>query len=77
MGIRVDVTDNSMVIYGGKPKGAEIEAHNDHRLAMSLAIAALFAEGNSIISGAEAVSKSYPRFFSDLAGLGAKIEELS
>jgi len=76
MGIRVDVTDNSMVIYGGKPKGAEIEAHNDHRLAMSLAIAAIFADGDSIINGAEAVSKSYPRFFSDLAGLGAKIEEL-
>jgi len=77
MGIRVDVTDNSLVVYGGKPKGAEIEAHNDHRLAMSLAITALFAEGNSIINGAEAVTKSYPRFFSDLAGLGAKIEELS
>jgi 3-phosphoshikimate 1-carboxyvinyltransferase len=77
MGIRVDVTDNSMVIYGGKPRGAEIEAHNDHRMAMSLAIAALFAEGNSIINGAEAVSKSYPRFFSDLAGLGPKIEELA
>jgi 3-phosphoshikimate 1-carboxyvinyltransferase len=76
MGIRVDVTDNSMVIYGGKPRGAEIEAHNDHRLAMSLAIAALFADGDSIINGAEAVTKSYPRFFSDLAGLGAKIEEL-
>jgi len=77
MGIRVDVTDNSLVIYGGKPKGAEVEAHNDHRLAMSLAVAALFAEGNSIINGAEAVSKSYPHFFSDLASLRAKIEELS
>ena len=77
MGIRVDVTDNSMVIYGGKPLGAEIKAHNDHRMAMSLAIAAIFAEGNSIINGAEAVSKSYPRFFSDLASLSAKIEELS
>jgi 3-phosphoshikimate 1-carboxyvinyltransferase len=77
MGIRVDVTDNTIVVYGGKPRGAELEAHNDHRLAMSLAIAALFAGGNSIISGAEAVTKSYPKFFTDLAGLGAKIEELS
>jgi len=76
MGIRVDVTDNSMVIYGGKPRGAEIEAHNDHRMAMSLSIAALFAEGNSIINGAEAVTKSYPRFFTDLSSLRAKIEEL-
>jgi 3-phosphoshikimate 1-carboxyvinyltransferase len=76
MGIRVDVTDNTIVIYGGKPRGAEIEAHNDHRMAMSLAIAALFAGGNSIINGAEAVSKSYPRFFNDLASLRAKIEKL-
>lgn len=76
MGIRADVTDNSMLVYGGKPGGAEIEAHADHRMAMSLTIAALFAEGNSIINGAEAVTKSYPRFFTDLAKLGAKVEEL-
>jgi 3-phosphoshikimate 1-carboxyvinyltransferase len=77
MGIKADVSDNAMVIYGGKPRGAEIEAHNDHRLAMSLAIAALFAEGDSTINGAEAVTKSYPKFFADLKRLGAKIEELS
>jgi 3-phosphoshikimate 1-carboxyvinyltransferase len=76
MEIKVSITDDTMVIYGGKPKGAEIEAHNDHRLAMSLTIAALFAEGNSTINGAEAVTKSYPRFFADLVKLGAKIEEL-
>jgi 3-phosphoshikimate 1-carboxyvinyltransferase len=43
---------------------------------MSLAIAALFADGDSIINGAETVAKSYPGFFRDLASLGAKIEEL-
>jgi 3-phosphoshikimate 1-carboxyvinyltransferase len=77
MGIKVEVTNDSMLIYGGKPRGAEFEVHNDHRMAMSLSIAALFAGGDSIINGAEAVSKSYPRFFADLAGLGAKIEEMS
>jgi len=77
MGIKVDVSDNSMTIYGGKPKGAEIDAHNDHRLAMSLAVAALFAEGQSTINGAEAVTKSYPKFFADLVKSGAKIEEIS
>jgi 3-phosphoshikimate 1-carboxyvinyltransferase len=76
MGIKVKVNNDTMLIYGGKPRGAEIEAHNDHRLAMSLAIAALFAEGNSIINSAEAVTKSYPRFFADLARSGAKIKEL-
>jgi len=77
MGIKVNVTENTMTVYGGKPKGTEIEAHADHRMAMSFTIAALFAEGDSIISGAEAVSKSYPRFFADLKKLGARIEELS
>ena len=77
MGIRADVTESTMTVYGGKPRGAEIEAHNDHRMAMSFAIAALFAEGDSIINGAEAVTKSYPRFFADLKKLEARIEELS
>jgi 3-phosphoshikimate 1-carboxyvinyltransferase len=76
MGIKAKVSDNSLVVYGGRPSGAELEAHNDHRLAMSLTIAALFADGGSVISGAESVSKSYPGFFSDLAKLGAGIEEL-
>ena len=43
---------------------------------MSLAVAALFAKGDSIINGAEAVTKSYPQFFADLAKLGAKVEEV-
>jgi 3-phosphoshikimate 1-carboxyvinyltransferase len=77
MGVKVDITDNAMLVYGGKPRGAEVETHNDHRLAMSLSIAALFASGSSVINGAEAVTKSYPRFFNDLAKLGGKIEELS
>jgi len=76
MGIRTKVTENTMVVYGGKTKGAEIDAHNDHRMAMSFAVAALFADGDSIINGAEAVTKSYPQFFAELAKLGAKIEEL-
>jgi 3-phosphoshikimate 1-carboxyvinyltransferase len=76
MGIRTDITDDTIVVYGGKPKGTELEAYNDHRMAMSLAIAALFADGDSIINGAETVAKSYPSFFRDLASLGAKIEEL-
>jgi 3-phosphoshikimate 1-carboxyvinyltransferase len=76
MGIRAEVTESTMTIYGGKPRGAEIEAHSDHRMAMSFAIAALFAEGDSTINGAEAVTKSYPRFFADLKKLGARLEEL-
>ncbi len=77
MGIKTDTTDDTIVVYGGKPKGTEMGAHNDHRMVMSLAVTALFAGGNSIINGAEAVTKSYPQFFADLAKLGAKVEEVS
>ena len=77
MGIKTEVGADTMAIYGGKPMGAELDAHNDHRLAMSFAVAALFADGSFIINGAEAVNKSYPAFFSDLLKLGAKVEEMS
>jgi len=77
MGIKTEVTASTITVYGGKPEGAEIETHADHRIAMSFAIASLFADGDSTINGAEAVTKSYPQFFTDLKKLGAKIEELS
>jgi 3-phosphoshikimate 1-carboxyvinyltransferase len=76
MGIKVDVTESMMSIDGGKPKGAVIETYNDHRMAMSFATAALFAEGDTIINGAEAVTKSYPAFFTDLAQIGARVQEI-
>jgi len=76
MGIKVEVTESTMSIEGGKPKGAVIETYNDHRMAMSFATAALFAEGDTIINGAEAVTKSYPGFFTDLAQIGARVQEI-
>lgn len=77
MGIKT-VTDNStLIIYGGTPHGAEIESYNDHRIAMSFAIAALNAKGNSIIKNYKVASKSYPKFWDDLENLGAKIRFLN
>jgi 3-phosphoshikimate 1-carboxyvinyltransferase len=76
MGIEVAVTESTMSIEGGKPKGAVIETYNDHRMAMSFATAALFTQGDTIINGADAVTKSYPGFFTDLAQIGAVIEEI-
>ncbi len=76
MGIEVEVAEDAMTVTGGSPKGATIESHNDHRMAMSFAVAALFADGDTIINGAESVAKSYPGFFADLASLGAKVEEI-
>lgn len=70
MGCDVDATDDGMIIRGGKPlTGAEIDSHSDHRLAMSFAIAALGAEGETIIADDKCVDISYPTFFSDLRSL--------
>ncbi|MFP4254611.1 MAG: 3-phosphoshikimate 1-carboxyvinyltransferase [Halothece sp.] len=51
---------------GGNLMGSELEAYNDHRVAMSCAIAALKAKGKTTINGAEAVAISYPDFFDSL-----------
>ena len=74
MGIEVAVTADSLTISGGQPRGASVEAHHDHRMAMSLAVLAICATGETLLSGAEAVSKSYPDFFDDLKALGAVFE---
>ncbi|OSZ79428.1 3-phosphoshikimate 1-carboxyvinyltransferase [Chitinophagaceae bacterium IBVUCB1] len=50
----------------------EADSYNDHRIAMAAAIAALYADGDVVINNAEAVAKSYPHFFKDLAALGVK-----
>ncbi len=73
MGIEVETSSSSMNIYGGSPHGATIDTHNDHRIAMSMAILALAADGETTIKRAEMVEKSYPNFWEDLASLGANI----
>lgn len=56
--------------------GGEVDSCNDHRIVMAAAIAATASAGPVIIRGAEAVNKSYPRFFEDLKALGGEFEIL-
>jgi 3-phosphoshikimate 1-carboxyvinyltransferase len=53
--------------------GATIDPHNDHRIAMACAVAALGAVGETKIQKSKCVNKSYPRFFDDLRLLGANV----
>lgn len=70
MGARVEATEDGMIIHGGSSlQGAIIDSHQDHRVAMSFAVAALAAEGETEIRDAECVSISYPGFYQDLASL--------
>jgi 3-phosphoshikimate 1-carboxyvinyltransferase len=67
MNVDVELNGDLMTIKGGSEiKGAKVSSHNDHRIAMATAIAALAGKGNTIIENAEAVKKSYPDFYKDL-----------
>ena len=70
MGVSITIAEDSMQVGGKeKIKGAKLSSNNDHRIAMACAIAALNANGETIIENAEAVDKSYPKFWDDLQKL--------
>jgi 3-phosphoshikimate 1-carboxyvinyltransferase len=71
MGVRVEEKPDALTIYGGKIKGAHVESYDDHRVLMALSVAALAAEGETVISGVESVDVSYPSFIEDMISLGA------
>ncbi len=66
MGVKVGELEDGLAIDGGTElEGAEIETFGDHRIAMSFAIAALIAKGQSVIKDAECVEVNYPGFWDD------------
>jgi 3-phosphoshikimate 1-carboxyvinyltransferase len=66
-GASITETEDGMVIEGGgKLKGGRVKSYGDHRIAMSQAITALGAEGNTIIENVDCVNISYPDFFKTL-----------
>ncbi len=70
MGADIEATEDGMIIHGGKPlHGAFIKSYDDHRIAMSFAIASLAADGETTIDHPDCVTISYPNFYSDLEGL--------
>jgi 3-phosphoshikimate 1-carboxyvinyltransferase len=62
LGIEAEETENGLIIRGGEPRGAIIEPYNDHRIAMSFAVAGLKAP-RMTITDPECVAKSFPDFW--------------
>jgi 3-phosphoshikimate 1-carboxyvinyltransferase len=77
MQVDIKQADDILRIKGGTPKGASLSGYGDHRIVMSLAVAALAAEGQTQIDTAESVKVSYPDFFDDIFALGANLEPIS
>ena len=74
LGADIEELSDGLIINGtGTLKGGICAGFNDHRIVMSAAIASLISTDSVTIKGAEAVNKSYPRFFDDFKALGGKI----
>jgi 3-phosphoshikimate 1-carboxyvinyltransferase len=73
MGVAVEELPDGLVIHGtGTVKGSkDLDSHGDHRIVMSLAVAALAAQGESAIRDAECAGVTYPGFFETFKNLGA------
>ncbi|MDO9341229.1 MAG: 3-phosphoshikimate 1-carboxyvinyltransferase [Bacteroidales bacterium] len=75
MNVRIEIKDDLMSVTGGRPQGARVESHDDHRIAMAVAVASLGATGRVYIRDSQCVAKSYPGFFDDLRHLGALVHK--
>ncbi|MBP5405382.1 MAG: 3-phosphoshikimate 1-carboxyvinyltransferase [Clostridia bacterium] len=73
-GIETKEEGDALFIRGGKPRGGVFESFSDHRMCMSAAVLASFAEGESRVKEVECVRKSYPSFWEDLKKVGGRYE---
>ncbi len=76
LGADITPTDDGMIINGkAKLKGGTVDSFNDHRIAMSAAVASCSCDGDVTVNGAECVEKSYPEFWNDFSSLEIETEE--
>lgn len=78
LGANVEEVGDSLVINGVErlTGSTELSAWNDHRIAMSLAIASIKCDGEIVIDEAESVKKSYPHFWEDFKKMGGDVEKI-
>lgn len=75
LGADVSETEDGLLIHGGRTlHGARVSSFGDHRIAMTATVASLICDTPVEIDAAEAIGKSYPRFFDDFAALGGRLE---
>lgn len=77
MGADITETQDGMIINGSSLNGAKLNGFNDHRIVMAFSVAALGADGDTYISDAQSINKSYPHFFEDYNKLGGKANVLN
>ena len=75
LGGKAEADENTLTVYGSGLKGGTVDSMNDHRIAMSAAIASTVCTEPVTILGAQCVSKSYPHFWEEFSRLGGKYEQ--
>ena len=75
LGGRAEATEDTLTVHGTGLTGGTVDAVNDHRIAMSAAIAATACKEPVTILGAECVQKSYPHFWEEYSRLGGHYEQ--
>ena len=75
LGGRAEATESTLTVFGTGLTGGKVDSVNDHRIAMSAAIAATVCSEPVVITGAECVEKSYPRFWEEFRRLGGYYEQ--
>jgi 3-phosphoshikimate 1-carboxyvinyltransferase len=72
LGVDIEPREDGFVVHGPTPRwrGAIVDAHGDHRIAMALAVAASAIDDETTVSGWDAVAISYPGFGEELAACG-------
>jgi len=71
MGANIEETEDGLCVFQSKLQCATVNSHNDHRTAMSLAIAGLVAEGETCLENSACIAKTFPNFVSFMENLGA------
>lgn len=74
MGAHIEERVNGMIIHHSTLHGAQVDGYGDHRTVMALTLAGMLATGETTISDAEAIAKTYPDYINDLCTLGANVE---
>lgn len=72
LGASVEADGDELVVQGGGPgslRGATVQSHGDHRIAMAAAVAGLVAHGETVVEGTDAIATSYPGFEAHLAAV--------
>lgn len=73
MNAKIQETQDGLIVEKSNLKASTVASHGDHRIAMSLCVAALATPGVSTIENINCIDKSYPNFKEDLKALGASI----